>query len=302
MRDRNNKIKHIVISIGLLFCLAIGYLLYLILWGGNYLIFRVSPAINTVSKINSAEKTGGTVELSEADVNGIIETFMKNGISKSGFTVNKIYSKISEGKVYIYIPGRYGSLKVMLYCEGNLSYKNDKINFVPSIFKVGKLKLSKSFVMNRLKTFSDDGITVLENSIEIDKDVIPFGFSNLIVDNDKVIVSVEKVTKETDKSQAGVSTEEKSVSNEDLLKKASRQLNGAHSSVKSPKNKDIIRRIQSTINKMIQNPLYPYHKDAEEVKAMKNQLTQGEKDELQNAILDNMDTSTIKQIRSTFGI
>lgn len=303
------KKKYIITAIVSFIVMALILTNYLFTWGANYFVFNVSPPAYTVIKVSNLEKTGGSIELTDGDINGLIGYIVKKGISKNGVKVDKIYSKINEDKLEFYCPAKVKFLKLMLYCSGDISYEKDKVKFVPLEFRIGKIKLSKSFVMNKLKNLSREGMEFTKDYITISSELIPFDFNGLNIKDNKLFADIKKVEipvltgkTTTGKTTSGGSTGGKTVNKEDLLKKTSRQLSGVYAAVKSQKEKEIVSRIQSTINKMIANPSYQYQKDVEAVKAMKSKLTQSEKEDLQNAILDNMDTRTIKQMRATFGV
>jgi uncharacterized membrane-anchored protein YjiN (DUF445 family) len=89
--------------------------------------------------------------------------------------------------------------------------------------------------------------------------------------------------------------------NKALLIKANNQLNGVSSSAGTAAEKQIVSNMKSVIEKLINNPNYPYKTEADQTKGNYNKLSQLEKDDLKNAMMDNMDMQTVKKLKATFG-
>lgn len=53
---------------------------------------------------------------------------------------------------------------------------------------------------------------------------------------------------------------------------------------------------------MISDSNYAYQSESNAVKARYNQLPATDRDNIKEAILNNMDTTTMRQIRTTFGL
>lgn len=302
------KIKawQIAIAVVVLIIIIFISLVRQLTWGSNYFSFEVTPIGNTTGKITAAEKKGGIVELGEAEINGIIKAMIKENKSIAGATIKNIYAKINDNKVNMYAYIDYKRIKIMASCVGSLTYDNNLVRFTPDEFRIGRIKIPKDKVYKRLMAISNNDIEIKDGNINISRDAIPFDFKAMDIKGDRVALTIEKiaVAQEASKSSS-VSTGGKSsgaVSKTDLLKRARAQLNGVYSDVSSQKSKDMIKRIQSTMSKMIENPSYSYTADVNAVKAMKAQLSSEEKEKLQDAVLDNMDTRTIKELRRTFGV
>lgn len=86
------------------------------------------------------------------------------------------------------------------------------------------------------------------------------------------------------------------------LVRASSQLGKVYSSVKTDNEKQMISLLQNILNKMIENQGYSYKTDADEVISKYNNLTTSEKNNIKNAILNNMDFQTFYQLKNTFGL
>lgn len=86
------------------------------------------------------------------------------------------------------------------------------------------------------------------------------------------------------------------------LSKLGSELNSAMASLKTSEEKQIIGLMQSTINKMIQNTSYNYNGDATNVRNKYSKLSEASRKEVKSAILYNVDSGVIMDLRKVFGI
>lgn len=300
------KIKawQIAITVAALVIIIFISLVRQLTWGNNYAVYEVTPIGNTTGKITAAEKNGGVVELGEAEINGMIKSMIKENKSIAGATLKNVYAKINDNKVNMYAYIEYKRIKIIASCIGSLAYDSNIVRFTPEEFRIGRIRVPKDKVYKKLMAMSGSDIEIKDGNINISKDAIPFDFTAMEIKDNKVALTIEKIViaQETGGSVSTGGKGTGTVSKTDLLKRARAQLNGVYSAVNSQKSKDMIRRIQSTMSKMIDNPSYNYTADVNAVKAMKAQLSSEEKERLQDAVLDNMDTRTIKELRRTFGV
>ena len=303
------RVLYTLIGIALILIISTVILAYNILWGGNLLVFKVNPAVNIISKISTAEKTGETLSLKSEDLNGILELYLKEKSSQAPFTIKGVYSKIENDKLFFYIPIKYKQFSFLVYCDGKLGYDNNKITFTPNSFKVGKINFSVTFVLNKLKAYSSN-IDVSKKTIELSKDILPFNVTALSVSEDKLLATIQKVianeTPIVAPPVSGTSTPEKTKSPEEikkgLLSRTANQLGGVYSSVKTQAEKQVISTIQNVVGKMLQSPSYAYQAEADAVKASYNNLTLTEKDDIKDSILNNMEIETLRYLKTTFGL
>jgi hypothetical protein len=297
--------KKIVLYIAiplLIIILVIGILVNLILYKGNIMVFEVNPSVNTVSKALSVEKTGGTLQLKQEDLNGILEFYLTKSIKNSN--IKGIYSILDKSEIELYIPASYKNINFLLYTKGKLSYQDKKINFEPSSFKVGRINLSVKFVMEKLqKYFKNENIMVNNSTISINSDLIPFDFTSLTMKDNLLEAGIAKVVNPVVGQTPTPSNQPSAVvdQNKALLIKASNQLNGVYSSASTEAEKQIVSSMRSVIGKMINNSNYPYKTEADQTKVNYSKLSQSEKDDLKNAMMDNMDMQTVKKLKATFG-
>lgn len=321
MTNLQKKTLYSVAAAFFLLLAVSAYIAYNVLWGSGFLVFKVTPVTNVVDRVRAIEKSGGTIELSEADMNGVLELYLKKVNSSKDILVSGIYTGISDGKINFHVPLKYKSWGFMLYSEGRLVYKKDNFCFVPSTFRIGKLSLPVDYILKKLSLYSIKDTAVKDNSITINRNFLPFDVSSLSIKGDKIVAFIQKSSPESLKpeqllkpvqaptvAQGNRPTTAKSneqtseTAREALLRRASLQLSGVMSEVKTSKEKEIMGEIQFVVGKMSADPSYPYKPAEDAVKSQYSRLSPGEKDDIKNAILDNMETDTLKQIKTTFGL
>lgn len=86
------------------------------------------------------------------------------------------------------------------------------------------------------------------------------------------------------------------------LQNMSSRLEAVYSSLKTDKEKAVISKIKGSVDSLISNPNYNYKADVNAVKSMKNSLSNEENKNVENAILENINLSTITEMMDIFGI
>jgi hypothetical protein len=313
MINRGNIKKHrkrIIISIILVsLVVTLSIFLNLLLYRSDIFLVRISPATSSISRVLAAEKTGDTVELKAEDINGIIEFNLKSKKTFGPLTITGIYSELKDGRITLFVPARYGILNLFLTAKGAITYEKGNILFSPVGFYIGKLSLPKGFIMDELKHYVK-GINISNGKIVINKSILPFDIASITFRKDNMVVYVNKQV-DTPKQAAASNTSPSTSGNttsktpaqvtHDLLVKANNQLNGVRASAASDAEKNIVSSMQLVIGKMINDASYAYQAEAATVQGSYNKLPGGDRSDLNNAILDNMDMSTLKKLKSTFG-
>lgn len=311
---KGKKRLYIILALSISIVLGLGITSGYLLWGGDYFVFKVNSPAYTVDKIRSAEKQGGTVELTEPDFNALLELSMRNKTLSGNLKVKGLYAQITDGKLMIYVPISYRGLNLIILSSGDLVYKDGLVVFQPHYIQVGKLKLPIEFVAKKLQSYTIAGGAIKNNGfVEMSKEVFPFHLKNLTISGEKIVLEIDKVLPTQPQiveqnpsiAQNGPSsppTSNKSDSKVDLLKRGQSQLSEVYNVVKTASEKDVIRQIQAVVAKMVDNLAYPYASESKNVKSQYNRLSPEEKSDIKDAILMNMDTGTLREIKGTFGL
>ncbi|MFA6809226.1 MAG: CpsD/CapB family tyrosine-protein kinase, partial [Eubacteriales bacterium] len=170
-KKRISRKKSLIIAIVSL-CVVILLITASALWAVDMPTFKTSPVLETVEKIDNVEVNGGTVSLGEGDLNSIIQLYTNDDRVKS-YRI-KVNAILNEGNIEFYaLKELGGNTRALLYSKGKISYSDEYIIFTPEIFKIGRLPVPTSMVLNKLKSISYEGITVKNDGIYFAKDMFP---------------------------------------------------------------------------------------------------------------------------------
>lgn len=324
------KKKGVIILISILstVMLTIFILFKLATWGGNTLIFKVSPSSNLINKVMSLRKTGGELVIYSEDINGVFDAALSNGsIPKvNNINIDTILCTLSPNSLDTYISANIRNINILLKCTGKLNYTNDSFKFTPTSFKLGKLKLPTDFIIRKISPMLQNTFTIDKGAILIPKDILPIDISSVEIRDAKIFASIEKLVIEESNQEDTDSNEELNTENEEessastdvnsnktekstptqeqkkqaQLRKTSSDLSKVYNALETSSGKSIISSIKSVLNKMIADPNYNYQPVASSVKSNYNSLSPEEKSDVKNAILFNMSMESLRSLNNTF--
>lgn len=118
---------------------------------------------------------------------------------------------------------------------------------------------------------------------------------------------IAKAAESDDAKKKAEDIKEKILSTDDskkkqALSKVSGELQSAAASLTTSGQRQVVYMMQSTIRRMISNPSYSYGGDEGAVRAQYSKLSPEEKKALKAAIFSNVDTGTLADLRSAFGL
>jgi uncharacterized protein YpmS len=202
--------------------LAIAILISVIALCGIFLAFLFSDASYTlpnqkvsaalVDKIRQAQKQGSTIEVNKEELNEIISMYFKGEKSSGGLRIKGVSGDIVNGNIKLYIPASYKGINILISSEGVLSCKDNNVEYAPAYFKVGKITLPNSFVLNRVKSHLKQGMTIKNGDIFIDKSMSPLKIKSIKIDNDKVQIGIEKLSNTLEEKLKAVESKAKEIS------------------------------------------------------------------------------------------
>ncbi|WP_461207183.1 hypothetical protein [Clostridium sp. DL1XJH146] len=316
---KNKKPVIIITSILSVLTLTILILFILVTSGGKTLIFEVNSSSNLISEVVSLSKTGGELEISSKDINGVLDSFVVSGAlpETDNISIESILCTMTEDIFSLYIPTKINNIEVLLNCTGTLSYNNDNFKFTPNSFKLGKLKLPTDFVIKKISPYLKNKISLEENSIIIPKDALPIDIDSVEIKNGKIIASIEKIIVEdieedsetensenTSQENTTEKTEQAGPTKEELrqaqLRQTASDLSRVYNAVKTDAEKSIVSTMKSVVNSMIKDPNFDYQSSSASVKSKYNALSPDEKSDIKNAILFNMGTDSLRSLNNTF--
>lgn len=335
VKSRKNKSKAIIIILAVI-VLVIGSAIYLALWNKTPDVAE-DKSFNLIDKLRTLQVNGGTLELTEDEVNSTLRTLVKKPIEKGGVIINGAFVNIGAKAMTLFAPIKYKGLNLLPNITGSIAYENDRLIYEITSVKIGKLGIPKSILLNKLKGYSNDDVVIDGSKIEISKFLLPFNAKNIYLSDNKIFADIAKLTQVITGSSGGNSnttkqggqssgtssnkaannankTNSNASSNQTpypvyptasqvaSLNKVSTQLNGVIADVKTDKEKQMIKKIQTVVKEVAENPNYSYQSQANEVKAWYSTLQPSEKSRLQDAVISNVNVTDILKLINIFGI
>lgn len=248
--------KFIVIFL-IIIAVVFGTVYTLALSKGNYTKGN-SSSIAGINKIRQAEKKGTAVSINSTELNDILSILYKNPKKKGNITIKTPEGFLQDKYIGVKIPALYKEKEILLYTKGILEYKNEKIIYNPESFKLGKLSLPKSFVINMLKNYAGDNLIIENGNIEINKKLIPFSITYLDINNGILTMKVDKfmegslfnneknVKIELDKVKEQLNTLKNKTSNAEEKKKIEKTINLINEGLKKPSN-DLLNKVKQEL-------------------------------------------------------
>lgn len=332
---KGKKIVFLIVLLALI--AAVSVFGKLVFWQSSYSVPKYKFSVGLFDKIIKAQDSGGTAELTEDEVNQVISLYSKEYKSGS-ITVKAVQAGLEGDKIKFYIPSSYKSFNVLLTSEGSISKEKDKIKYTPDYFKVGKITLPKSYVMEKLSGRLKDRAAVEQDSVVFSTKGIPVGITALSVKDDKLLVTLEKrqidienmlkgqfdslkdivkdlnlFTKTNGGTSAGSETgktgggtgstsknETSSGNDQQDFSGVIKGLNAASGSVSTGAQKFVIAQMMSVVGNMSNSSYNPRSAEGS-IRAAYGKLSPQEKSQLKSAILSNVDTSSAEMLYNMMG-
>lgn len=185
-KSKRNKLRWVPIIL----LVALAIFAYMILYNGGAVVEKTA----STNVIQELEKDillkGGQFEITQENMNALINLYFKEPISKGDITIKEINTKIGNDKILIEAPFSYKKLDLLLSSTGKLNVSNGEITYVADNFKVGKLTLPKELIMSQIAKQSNDVFYVEDNLIKIKTDILPIKIKSLEIKDDKIIGTV----------------------------------------------------------------------------------------------------------------
>ncbi|MBU5485777.1 hypothetical protein KQI86_15765 [Clostridium sp. MSJ-11] len=253
------SIALIVVLLGVMTSLAFSKINYK-KWEGD--------STEVISKIRDGEKTGKEVEINNEELNEALSIMYKNPIKKGGIIINTPEGFLEDNYVGVKIPVIYKNKEIVIYTKGEIDFVEDKIEYTPKSFKVGKLPIPKSLIFNSIKKYELKGIEGEEGKVLIDKKLVPFSISSLDVREGILYIKLNKFV------ESSLFDNEKNVKIE--LDKIKNQLEEVKSKSKDENEKS---KIDNIINKIEDNKERPTKDIVDKIKEDIKEVGKDSKDE-----------------------
>lgn len=189
----------------------IGMGAYLAFWQGDYIEKSISSSKVLIEKMTAAQLEGEKLKITEQELNDTLQAIALSPIKSGSITVKGVYADISNKDITIYAPMNYKNIELLPNITGNLSYNNERLLFKIEAVKLGKLSIPKGLFINYIKNYSSEDINISNSGIEINSSLLPFKANDIYIEDEKLVVEVEK----SRLSQLAEDTEETGNDNEE---------------------------------------------------------------------------------------
>lgn len=290
-----------------------------------------STSIKPIEKLRGAQKNGNTISLTSEEVNNISSIIYKNKRQIGSIMLDTPEVFLDDDNVAVKVPVIYKNKEVIISSKGKVLLDKGDILYKAEYFKIGKMRIPKKVVLDKLNNFKGKGISISDDNIKIDKKKSPFTIKNLSVKGSVLNITMENplkniLSKKGTNKKTELNTKDQKNKNLSVNKQQGRniqnknfnvqnnsaranalsslagQLANASGTAGSGKGQQIIGIMISAANNMMANPNYDYSGDAAAAKSIYSTLSAKEKQALKGVIYSNVDTSNVDKIQSTFGI
>ncbi len=183
--------KPIALIIIVLLIAAVAVFAKLLFWNSSYSSPKYKFSADLLTKVLKAQETGGNIELSKEDVNGIISVYFKQ-YRTNDLDIKSVEADFKDDNMVFYVPITYKGFNFFLWSQGDISLEKGKIKYTPSYFKVGKITLPKDYVLKKLGSKLKNGVSLEGDSITVNTSGLPIGITGVNVKDQKLLVTLEK--------------------------------------------------------------------------------------------------------------
>ncbi|QCH26539.1 hypothetical protein [Clostridium tyrobutyricum] len=179
MNRTKRSIKKAVISIIIVIIVAVACFLALVFSNSSYSAKQYKFSNNIFDKIIEAQKAGTTVSFNTEELNESIAPFIKDNMTSGDAVVRGVNAEIKDSTLKFYIPASYKNFKFLLTTEGKVSYNNSNIVYDPVYFKIGKISIPKSYVINELSGRLGDSVRIQDNKVNVSSELLPIKIKSI---------------------------------------------------------------------------------------------------------------------------
>lgn len=165
----------------------------LLFYNSSYTVPKTRLSRAFISDVIKSQSTG-TLEITNEELSAVTGLYLGEEKTYGHLTIKSLQGKVINDKLNFYIPSTYMGVNFLFSSEGTLVYKDNKAQYTPESFHIGKMPLPKNLVLNKLKSLLNKDIYVKDSSIYLDLSGIPIKIKNLYLKNNGLVIEVEKLS------------------------------------------------------------------------------------------------------------
>lgn len=192
IKIKNKKKISIFLSVTLILIVLLGVFFTSLFSNSSYTESDIKISSELIDKIREAQKQGTTLQLNNEELSQVKNMYFKGQMTSGSITVKGVYPHILNNSLKLYIPVSYKGYNLLVSSEGNLTLYNNNIQYKPSYFKVGNIKISNSLVLNKLKNYLKKGVSINNENIVLDKSMIPLKIKSIEIKDENLLLGIEK--------------------------------------------------------------------------------------------------------------
>lgn len=194
---RTRRVKKSKGILVLIIALAVlGIFAYQLLYTGGVVVKR-ADSTEVVNKLKYIKIKGGEFQLTQNDMDELSNLYFPKPVNKGSITIQGVNMNMIKGELLIEAPIKYKNLNLLLTSTGKINFSNGEISYVADNFKIGKLKLPKSFIISQISKQNNETFYVEDNLIKIKESILPFKIEALKIVDDKIVGTAEKTNIKT---------------------------------------------------------------------------------------------------------
>lgn len=302
MTKSKKKFKKVLIVVIILVAAAAAVFCSLLFSNSSYSLKQYKSFGELFDKIVEAQKGTGTVELNENELNGILSPFLQKSRNFKGITVKGENIKIGQKSLDFYVPISFKGIDMLASTSGRVYLDGSNIVYSPEYFKVGKINLPKSYVIEKLSGKLGNNVKVEDEKFVISKSILPVDIDNIEVSQGKLVLKInkagfEKIQKYINGSISGGESENTGVdaaSQESTGESAKDNGSAGSQDSSSQSEQTIASEIVSAVNS----------KDKSRLEALQpeyNKLSEAGKARVKAAVVSGIGPEKLKQIQEKYG-
>ncbi|MCX7884871.1 MAG: hypothetical protein N2448_07580 [Caloramator sp.] len=159
---------------------------------GGYKSIPRFENIDIFNEIEKAYNQEGKIEVSEELINSILAQVFKKSLNKRSILIEDGYFYINDDRINLCLKLSYKGKTFYPNLSAKLEYSDEGLIVYDTRFKIGKLLLPKSILIDSIKKHENDYLKVADDKIIISKYFIPFNINNVYIKDKKIVIVLNK--------------------------------------------------------------------------------------------------------------